>query len=111
MQRTRLLLHLVDLAPMEGGVEASPAEQVRAIEHELRKYDPGMLEKPRWLVLNKADLMFEDEAREKAEAVVRELGWTQPWYLVSAIGREGTWPIMLEVQTFFDRLREEQLDV
>jgi GTP-binding protein len=110
VQRTRLLLHLVDLAPMEGGVEASPAEQVRAIEHELRKYDPGMLEKPRWLVLNKADLMFEDEAREKAEEVVRELGWTQPWYLVSAIGREGTWPIMLAVQAFFDRLREEALE-
>jgi GTP-binding protein len=110
VQRTRLLLHLVDLAPMEGGVEASPAEQVRAIEHELRKYDPGMLEKPRWLVLNKADLMFEDEAREKAEAVVRELGWTQPWYLVSALGRDGTWPIMLSVQAFFDRLREDAAD-
>lgn len=107
VQRTRLLLHLVDLAPMEGGVEASPAEQVRAIEHELRKYDPAMLEKPRWLVLNKADLLFEDEARARAEEVVRELGWTQPWYLVSAIGREGTWPIMLAVQAFFDRLRED----
>jgi GTP-binding protein len=111
VQRTRLLLHLVDIAPMEGGVEGvSPAEQVRAIEHELRKYDPGMLEKPRWLVLNKADLMFEDEARTRAEEVVRELGWTQPWYLVSAIGREGTWPIMLAVQAFFDRLREDAAD-
>jgi GTP-binding protein len=111
VQRTRLLLHLVDLAPMEGGVEGvSPAEQVRAIEHELRKYDPGMLEKPRWLVLNKADLMFEDEARASAEEVVRELGWTQPWYLVSALGREGTWPIMQAVQAFFDRLREDAAD-
>ncbi len=115
VQRTRLLLHLVDMAPMhyegvEGGVEASPAEQVLAIERELRKYDPGMLEKPRWLVLNKADLMFEDEARATAEAVVAELGWTQPWYMVSALSREGTWPIMLEIQHFFDRLREEQLE-
>ncbi|MUV15166.1 GTPase ObgE [Noviluteimonas gilva] len=110
VQRTRLLLHLVDMAPMEGGVEASPAEQVRAIEHELRKYDPAMLEKPRWLVLNKADLMFEDEARAQAEAVVQELGWTQPWYMVSALAREGTWPIMLAIQTFFDRLREEQAE-
>ena len=110
VQRTRLLLHLVDMAPMEGGVEASPAEQVRAIERELQKYDPGMLEKPRWLVLNKADLMFEDEARATAEAVVAELGWTQPWYMVSALSREGTWPIMLEIQHFFDRLREEQLE-
>ena len=61
-------------------------------------------------MLNKADLMFEDEARAAAEAVVAELGWTGPWYLVSAISREGTWPIMLEVQAFFDRLREEQAD-
>jgi GTP-binding protein len=111
VQRTRLLLHLVDISPMDamnGGDDMpSPAEQVRAIEHELRKYDPDMLEKPRWLVLNKADLMFEDEARAAAEAIVAELGWAQPWYLVSAIGREGTWPIMLSVQTFFDRLRED----
>ena len=110
VQRTRLLLHLVDMAPMEGGVDVSPADQVRAIEHELRKYDPAMLEKPRWLVLNKADLMFEDEARAQAEAVVKELGWTQPWYMVSALGREGTWPIMLAVQAFFDRLKEEQAE-
>jgi len=111
VQRTRLLLHLVDLSPMEGGVEGvSPAEQVRAIQHELRKYDPAMLEKPRWLVLNKADLMFEDEARAAAEQVVGELGWREPWYLTSAIGREGTWPIMLEVQAFLDRLREAELE-
>jgi len=117
VQRTRLLLHLVDMAPMgedglhEGGsgsVTVSPAEQVRAIEHELRKYDPGMLEKPRWLILNKADLMFEDEARERAEAIVAELGWEAPWFMVSALSREGTWPIMLEVQHFFDRLRETE---
>lgn len=110
VQRTRLLLHLVDIAPMEGGIEASPAEQVRAIENELRKYDPVMLEKPRWLVLNKADLMFEDEAKAAAEAIVAELDWTEPWYLVSALGREGTRPIMLAVQTFFDRLREDALE-
>jgi GTP-binding protein len=115
VQRTRLLLHLVDIAPMsyegmEGGVEVAPAEQVRAIENELRKYDPAMLDKPRWLVLNKADLMFEDEARDRAQEVVAELGWTQPWFLVSAIGREGTWPIMLAVQSFFDSLRADAAD-
>jgi GTP-binding protein len=108
VQRTRLLLHLVDIAPMEGGVEASPVEQVRAIEHELRKYDPEMLDKPRWLVLNKSDLMFEHEGRTLAEQVVAELGWTQPWFLTSAIGREGTWPVMLAVQAFLDRQREEE---
>jgi len=54
--------------------------------------------------------MFEDEARAKAEAVVAELGWQQPWYVTSAISREGTWPIMLAAQAFFDRLREEALE-
>ncbi len=105
LQRTRLLLHLVDMAPEEGGVELSPAEQVRAIEHELEQHDPELLQKPRWLVLNKADLMFGDEARERAAEVVAELGWSQPWYVTSAVSREGTWPIMKDAMAFFDRLR------
>lgn len=107
LQRTRLLLHLVDMAPMEGGVDISPSEQVRAIERELERHDAELLDKPRWLVLNKADLMFEDEARQRAEQVVAELGWTRPWYMVSALSREGTWSIMKDVMAFFDRLREE----
>ena len=113
LQRTRLLLHLVDIAPMDGyeGVEVmSPVEQVRAIERELERHDPGLLAKPRWLVLNKADLMFEDEARERAQAIVAELGWTQPWFLVSALGREGTWPIMQQVMGFLDRQRHAEAE-
>ncbi len=111
LQRTRLLLHLVDVSPMEGGVEGvSPAEQVRLLEHELVKHDPELLAKPRWLVLNKADLMFEDEARVAAEQVVAELGWTGPWYLVSALGREGTWPIMKDIMAFFDQQRAAALE-
>ncbi len=108
LQRTRLLLHLVDLAPMEGGVEISPADQVRAIELELEKHDPELLLKPRWLVLNKADLMFEEEASARAAEVIAELGWTQPWYVTSAVSREGTWPIMKDVMAFFDRLKEDE---
>ncbi len=113
LQRTRLLLHLVDIAPAlgeyaDGEAEAvSAVEQVRAIERELQRHDPELLDKPRWLVLNKADLMFEDEARELAERIVAELEWKAPWYLVSALGREGTRPIMLDVMAFFDRQQQE----
>src|SRR3546814_13752772 len=89
VQLTRLLLHLVDIAPMETGVEAEPVEQVRAIEAELRNYDPAMLDKPRWLIINQADLMFEDEARAKAEEIVAGPGWEPLGILVSAIGSEG----------------------
>jgi len=116
LQRTRLLLHLVDIAPA-GGVydegaqeDVSPADQVRAIEHELKKHDPELLDKPRWLVLNKADLLLEDEQQAAVKAILEELDWKGPWYLVSAISREGTWPIMLEVMTFFDRQREAALE-
>ena len=113
LQRTRLLLHLVDIAPMsyEGeGVEAPmpAADQVRALERELERHDPALLQKPRWLVMNKADLLPEGEARALAESIVAGLGWTGPWYLVSAIGREGTRAIMLDVQAHLDRLRAEE---
>ncbi|RNF85070.1 GTPase ObgE [Montanilutibacter psychrotolerans] len=114
LQRTRLLLHLVDIAPMElhegEAAGLTPAEQVRAIENELRKHDPELLQKPRWLVLNKADLLLEEEQKAAAQAVIDELGWTDRWYLVSAIGRDGTMPIMLDVMAFFDRQREDELE-
>ncbi|WDJ46206.1 GTPase ObgE [Xanthomonas campestris pv. campestris] len=111
LQRTRLLLHLVDISPMDGGVDGvSQVDQVRTIERELERHDPALLEKPRWLVLNKADLMFPEEAQAAAEAIVAELGWTAPWYLVSALGRDGTFPIMKDVMAFFDRQREDELE-
>ena len=111
LQRTRLLLHLVDIAPMEGGVDGvSPAEQVRAIENELRKHDPELLAKPRWLVLNKADLLLEEEQQAAAKAIIDELGWKDRWYLISAIGRDGTFPIMQDVMAFFDRQRADALE-
>src|SRR5687768_2504119 len=105
VQRTRLLLHLVDMAPFDEDID--PARQVRAIEDELRRYDPGMLEKPRWLVMNKGDLLSEEERMRRAEAIVAELGWDQPWFVASALGREGTWPIMLRVQQYFDETRRD----
>jgi GTPase len=108
VQRTRVLLHLVDMAPFDE--EIDPAEQVRAIENELRKYDPGMLEKPRWLVLNKGDLLDDEERAERAAAIVKALDWKEPWFTVSAIGRDGTWPIMLKIQQFFDDEKHAALE-
>ncbi|GAB2658864.1 Obg family GTPase CgtA [Arenimonas aestuarii] len=108
VQRTRLLLHLVDMAPFDEGID--PVYQVRAIEAELRKHDPAMLEKPRWLVMNKADLLPEDERQARAEALVKALDWKEPWFMVSAIGREGTWPVVLKVQQFFDDQKAAALE-
>ena len=108
VQRTRLLLHLVDMAPFDEGI--SPAQQVRAIEDELRRYDPGMLEKPRWLVMNKGDLMDDEERQARAKEIVAELGWDGPWFVTSALSREGTWPIMLKVQQFFDETKRDAVE-
>ncbi|HEY2346688.1 MAG TPA: GTPase ObgE [Xanthomonadaceae bacterium] len=99
IQRTGLLLHLVDLMPIDG---SDPVEQVHAIEHELGKYDPELLAKPRWLVLNKADLLLPEEAEERAAEIVRRLEWKAPWFLVSAIGHEGTREVCLKAQQLFD---------
>jgi GTP-binding protein len=109
VQRTRVLLHLVDMAPFDESID--PAEQVRAIENELRKYDPGMLEKPRWLVLNKGDLLDDEERAARAAEIIEKLDWKEPWFVVSAIGREGTWPIMLKIQQFFDDQKHDALEV
>src|SRR6187431_2979646 len=105
VQRTRVLLHLVDMAPFDE--EIDPARQVRAIEDELRRYDPGMLEKPRWLVMNKGDLLSDEEKQERAKEIVAELDWKEPWFVASALSREGTWPIMLEVQRYFDETKRD----
>jgi len=101
--RTSLLLHIVDIAPIDG---SDVAGQVRAIEQELEKFNPELLERPRWLVLNKADMLVEDERQAVAERTVAELGWTQPWFLVSAIARENTMAVCQQVQRFFESQRE-----
>jgi len=85
LARTRLLLHLVDIAPPEGA--ADPAKDVRAIARELKKYDAALYRKPRWLVFNKADLAPDAEAR--ARRIVRALRRTGPWFLVSALDGTG----------------------
>ena len=105
--RTSLLLHVVDMAPFG---ESDPAEQIRAIEQELKRFDPELLKRPRWLVFNKADLVPEDERKKLAKAIVKKLKWKEPWYFVSAIAREGTWPLMLDVQRFFDEQKRAALE-
>jgi GTP-binding protein len=102
LARTSLLLHVVDLAPQDG---SDPAAEVRAIEAELRKYDPELLERPRWLVMNKADLLAPEERDKLARALVRKLRWKQPWFVVSALARENTWTVCLEIQRHFDEHR------
>lgn len=86
LQRTRLSLHLVDLAPMDG---ADVAAGVRQIEQELQQFDATLAGRERWLVFNKADMLPADEARQRAHAVAQALAWPDTYYVVSAADRTG----------------------
>ena len=81
LARTKLLLHLVDLA------DDNPANGARAIAAELKKYDPTLGRKPRWLVFNKIDAV--NDADERAEKIVRALRWKRPWFAISALTGAG----------------------
>ncbi|VTU20253.1 GTP-binding protein obg [Variovorax sp. PBL-H6] len=86
LQRTRLLLHVVDLAPFD---ETDPVAQAKAIVGELKKYDAALYEKPRWLVLNKLDMIPVEERASKVKDFVKRLRFKGPVFEISALTREG----------------------
>ena len=88
LQRTELLLHLVDIAPVDP--EADPADDVRAIAAELANYSADLAEKPRWLVINKIDLLDAEQRLAARDALLASLQWDGPVFEVSAATGEGT---------------------
>ena len=104
IQRTGLLLHLVEIEPLDG---SDAVEQVRAIERELAKFDAGLMEKPRWLLLNKADLLPKEDADALAKRITETLDWKGPWFVISGLAHEGTRNVMLQVQAFLDEQARE----
>ena len=106
LQRTRLLLHLVDMAPPDP--DADPVKDARAIVLELKKFDAALAKKPRWLVLNKRDLMPDRDADELARSIVRRLRFRGPHFLISGATGRGTQELCAAVMTFLEeRAREE----
>ena len=87
LTRCRILLHLVDICPIDG---SDPIENARSIVRELESFSPTLAKRDRWLVLNKTDLLLDDEVEEKKQALVKALNWEGPVYAVSSIGRMGT---------------------
>jgi GTP-binding protein len=95
LQRTRLLLHIVDLAPFDEGVD--PVKQARAIVAELKKYDPKLHAKPRWLVLNKLDMVPVEEREARIADFVRRFRWKGPVFAISALARDGLQPMIEKI--------------
>jgi GTP-binding protein len=100
LSRTRLLLHLVDVAPMDENV--SPADEVRKIAVELERFSPELAAKPRWLVCNKIDVLPEEERQAYCDALVKELGWEGPWHMISASERLGTQQLMYDIMNYLE---------
>ena len=107
LQRTRLLLHFVDIAPFDEGVD--PVEQAKAIVQELKKYDETLYEKPRWLVLNKLDMVPEAEREATVKDFVKRLRWRGPVYGISALTREGCEPLVRAIYTYLKKERQAEL--
>ena len=100
LARTRLLLHIIDMAPIDE--TSDPSVEGKAIIGELQKYDETLYEKPRWLVLNKADMLDEAEAAQQAKKIHKALGYKGPYFTISALTGAGckalTYAIMEHLQ-------------
>ena len=101
LQRTRLLLHLVDIAPLDP--DADPVKGARSIIAELKKFSADLLEKPRWLLLNKSDLLPPAEAAARAKDIVRRLRFKGPHFLISGATGAGTPELVQAVMTFLEQ--------
>ena len=100
LQRTRVLLHLVDISPLDP--QADPVRDARAIIAELKKFSKDLALKPRWLILNKSDLLPPEEAERRAKAIVRSLRYKGPWFLISGATGTGTRDLTEAVMRFLE---------
>ena len=106
LRRTRLLLHLVDIHPLDESQD--PVEHAQTVVHELEQFDESLAQKPRWLVLNKTDLFTKEKLDEVCNDIVNRLGWKGPVYQISAATGAGTRDLMFDVMSFIEELNEQQ---
>jgi len=107
LARTTLLLHLVVIAPFDPAI--NPVDEARAIVNELKKYDELLYQKPRWLILNKID-MVEDVA-DKVKTFIKSFGWTGPVYSISAIKGVGCKELTYDIMTFIEENKKIQNEI
>ncbi len=106
LQRTGVLLHLIDIAPSDP--DADPARDARAIVAELKKFSKDLGSKPRWLVINKRDLLPDAEAEARAKQIVRRLRYTGPVHLISAATGRGTRELAEAVMNFLETRQSQK---
>jgi GTP-binding protein len=99
LARTRLLLHLVDMAPLD---ESDPADAAEVIVNELVKFSPALSDRDRWLVLNKCDMLPEDQHEAVKAQIVDRLNWTGPVYMIAAIAKQGTERLSHDIMRYLE---------
>ncbi len=104
LQRTRLLLHIVDVAPFDEGVD--PVAQAKSIVAELKKYDTALFNKPRWLVLNKLDMVPAEKREALVKDFVKRFKYKGPVFEISALTREGCEPL---IKSIFQHIKAQQI--
>ena len=105
LTRTRLLLHLVDMMPYDG---STPDQNARVIERELETFSPTLAAGDRWLVLNKIDLLPEDEVEGQCQQVVDALGWEGPVFRMSGLASQGTKALCAAIMDYIDEHRQQE---
>ncbi|MDO8334734.1 MAG: GTPase ObgE [Nitrosomonas sp.] len=108
LTRTRLLLHVIDMAPLNEDTDL--VHEARALVKELQKYDQALYEKPRWLVLNKTDMMPEEERAELCRQFVDKLGWEDKYFMISALTGEGCKRLTYEIMDYLEQNLPPQPD-
>ncbi len=103
LQRTRILLQLVDIAPLD---QMQPQDAIRKLAQELINFDTSLGDKLRWLVFTKADVLEQAEALEIAEQAVKDLNWQAPWFLISSVTGMGTDDLMQSISRSLDEMKE-----
>ncbi len=104
LQRTRLLLHIVDLAPFDSNVD--PVKEAKAIVKELKKYDETLFDKPRWLVLNKLDMVPENERAQRVKDFIKRFGWKGQVFQISGLTRDGCEDLVTEIYEYLASQRQ-----
>jgi len=105
LTRNRILLHIVDLAPLD---ESDPAEAALSIVRELERFSPTLAARPRWLLLNKVDLLDDDTLKARRDAVIDALNWSGPVYEMAAISKIGTDRICGDLMTCIEQLNADE---
>jgi len=108
LQRTGVLLHLVDMAPFDENIDT--VAEAKAIVQELKKYDQALYEKPRWLVLNKLDMIPAQERDAKVKDFLKRFAWKGPVFQISALTGEGCEQLCFAIQTYLDEQRQARED-